>query len=193
MYIIYISPHHSECLICESNIWHLSSVFLEGKMLFCVHIFHIYPYFTFFWLLYMVWCLDGVSMVGSRKSILGLDCLRLTPPSTSCTTCTAVWVLTLLCPVHRLSSLTSYVITPNPHHCYCFGSLGADGCDNAHDALAVTCCDSGKYPDCQKFCHAQKLNLSNKTVTAVFANLPVSVRNIVLSNLSGIRKFLCNF
>jgi hypothetical protein len=113
-------------------------------MLFCAHIFHIDPNFTFLWLLTTVWCLDG-SLVGRRKSILGLNCLRLTPPLTSCTTCTAASVLTVLCPMHGLSSLTSYVIAHNPHHCYCFGPLGAGGCDHAHDALAVICCGGGNY------------------------------------------------
>lgn len=74
---------HLEFIFCLSS-WY-------AKCFFCAHSFHIYPYYTFLWLLTVVWCL-GVSMVGSRKSILGRNCLRLTPPWTSHTTCTAVWV-----------------------------------------------------------------------------------------------------
>jgi hypothetical protein len=81
MYIIYMS-HHSECLICENNIWHLSSLFLVRKMPFCAHIFHIYHYFTFF-VITDHGVIYGGSMVGSRKSTLLLNCLRLIPPSTS--------------------------------------------------------------------------------------------------------------
>jgi hypothetical protein len=137
--------HHSECLICESNIWHLFSVCLLGMQnaVLCSYLSQIPRFYIFVITDHGV--VYGGSMVGGRKSILGLDCLRLTPPSTSCTTCTAVSVMTVLCPVHGLSPLTSYVIAHNPYHCYCFGPLGAGGCDHDHDALAVTCCGGVDY------------------------------------------------
>lgn len=61
---------------------------------------HISFYITHFfaiWLLTMVWRHVG-SVVGRRKSILGWNCLRFTPPWTSCTTCTTirVWPFSIL-------------------------------------------------------------------------------------------------
>jgi hypothetical protein len=51
----------------------------------------------------------------------------------------------VLCPVHDLSPLNSYVIAQNQHRYYYFGSPDAAGCDCVHDALKVTCCDDGDY------------------------------------------------